>query len=323
MIEVCKRNVTLEAQKDFKVSYGTPQGSCLGPLLFLIFCNDLHFNLKSCSCILFADDTTIYRSHKNIRYLEWMVNEDLKIVADWFKCNKLTVNIDKTVSLLFSPTKNTSHKINLSIGDKPIAQCTNTKFMGVWLDNQLNWRTHYSKLLPKLKRGEKLLQQCKKFLDAPTLKILYYAQFNSHLCYSISTWGSMMPPYLLCKLQRLQDQCVGIIRPCNSPLSTVRSSLKMLNVKELIELEHLKFAHKCLHYELPVTLIKNSYLDHNVQSLRRNHNYNTRNKRLPNVVKCSDNRYKNCIFYKSFIEYSKIPPDLKDCSNTLLFVKKC
>ena len=309
--------------KDYKVTYGTPQGSCLGPLLFLIFCNDLHYNLEFCACILFADDTTIYKSHKNLRYLEWMLNEDLKIVSDWFKCNKLTLNIGKTVSLLFSPTKKTVDKLKLYIGDELINQSTNTKFLGVWLDDQLNWRMQYLKLLPKLKRGEKLLQQCKNFLDAPTLKILYYAQFHSHLCYSISTWGSMMPQYLLCKLQKLQDQCVGIIRPCKTSLSDKRLSLNMLNVTELIELEHLKFAHKCLNNELPVILIKNSYVDHNVKSLHRQHNYNTRNKRLPNVVKCSDNRYKNCVFYKSFILYSRIPQELKECTNTLLFVKKC
>ena len=308
--------------KDFKVTYGTPQGSCLGPLLFLIFCNDLNYNLEFCSCILFVDDTTIYKSHRNLRYLEWMVNEDLKIVSDWFKCNKLTLNIGKTVCLLFSPNKKAICNLKLCIGDEPIKQITSTKFLGVWLDDQLNWRTHYLKLLPKLKRGEKLLQQCKKFLDSPTLKILYYAQFHSHLSYSISTWGSMMPPYLLCKLQQLQDQCVSIIRPCKTSLSAKRLALNMLNVNELIELEHLKFAHKCLNNELPVLLIKNSYIDHNVKSLHRQHSYNTRNKRLPNAAKCSDNRYKNCVFYKSFILYSKIPQELKECTNTQLFVKK-
>ena len=157
--------------KDYKVSYGTPQGSCLSPLLFLIFCNDLYYNLEFCSCILFVDDTTIYKSHKNLRYLEWIVNEDLKIVANWFMCNKLTLNVKKTVCLLFSPNNKVPNSISLCIGNEPIVQCNNTKFLGVWLDDRLNWRTHLLKLLPKLKRGEKLLCQCKKFLDSATLKI--------------------------------------------------------------------------------------------------------------------------------------------------------
>ena len=130
-----------------------------------------------------------------------------------------------------------------------------------------------------------------------------------------------MPSYLLEKLQKVQDQCVGIICP-NTSLITARSDLNMLNVKELEELEHSKVAHKCLNNGLPVNLITNLYADHNVQSLCRSQGYNTRNKHLPNAVKCSDNRYKNCIFYKSFIEYGKLPQELKVCSTIPPFVSK-
>ena len=85
----------LEKSDSYRVEYGTPQGSCLGPLLFLIFNNDLHRVLDSYHCILFADDTTIYFTHDNMTFLEWTVNEDLKLVADWFHANKLTLNIKK------------------------------------------------------------------------------------------------------------------------------------------------------------------------------------------------------------------------------------
>ena len=78
--------------KEYDVTYRVPQGSCLGPLLFLIFCNDLPLNLTICNSILFADDTTIYKSHRNLRYLEWCVQEELKPLSSWFKSNKLTLN---------------------------------------------------------------------------------------------------------------------------------------------------------------------------------------------------------------------------------------
>ena len=84
-----------------EVSYGTPQGSCLGPLLFLVFINDLHNVVEHGLSLLFADDTTLLHSHKNLRYLKWTVEEDLNKLMDWFKANKLTLNLDKTVCVLF------------------------------------------------------------------------------------------------------------------------------------------------------------------------------------------------------------------------------
>ena len=66
----------------YLLEYGAPQGSCLGPLLFMIFVNDLYLNLEHVDCILFADDTTLYMGHRNLVYLEWCVMEDLKTIAD-------------------------------------------------------------------------------------------------------------------------------------------------------------------------------------------------------------------------------------------------
>ena len=88
--------------KKFNMNTGCPQGSCLGPLIFLIFCNDLYLNLELCSGILFADDTTIYKSHSNIDYLKWCITNDLEILTDWFKANQLSVNSNKSVAMLFS-----------------------------------------------------------------------------------------------------------------------------------------------------------------------------------------------------------------------------
>ena len=98
-----------EVYSDWKdVTHGTPQGSCLGPLLFLIFCNDLNLNLTYLSCIQFADDTTLYFTHKNLRVLQACIDHDLSILTDWFKANSLTLNIGKTNVLLFDYRKKTN-----------------------------------------------------------------------------------------------------------------------------------------------------------------------------------------------------------------------
>ena len=97
----CNVNGINDTSTSYYVNYGVPKGSCLGPLLFLVFCNDLHLNLEFTKCILFADDTTIYNSHKDLRYLAWTLEHDLSIISDWFKANKLTLNTKKSVSILF------------------------------------------------------------------------------------------------------------------------------------------------------------------------------------------------------------------------------
>ena len=88
----CRMSLNPEEVKSniHDVKFGTPQGSCLGPLIFLIFCNDLHLHLEHTNCIQFADDTTIYLGNKNLNYLKYCIEQDLGILQDWFNANKLT-----------------------------------------------------------------------------------------------------------------------------------------------------------------------------------------------------------------------------------------
>ena len=84
------------------MSFGVPQGSVLGPLLFILYSNDIHRSLSYCKSILFADDTTIYLNGKNLNVLYEQVNSDLKSLTDWFRANQLSVNPTKTKYIRFS-----------------------------------------------------------------------------------------------------------------------------------------------------------------------------------------------------------------------------
>ena len=183
-----------------KITHGAPQGSCLGPLLFLIFCNDLNLNLTYLSCIQFADDTTLYYTHKNLRVLQACIDHDLTKLTDWFRANSLTLNINKTNLLLFDYRKRESTALEIHIDGTIIKSKKKTKFLGVILDNKLQWKDHYEQLKTKINRNYSLLCKSKNLLNVHGMKVLYYAQIYSHLSYCIVLWGSMLSVELRRKL---------------------------------------------------------------------------------------------------------------------------
>ncbi len=139
--------------------YGVPQGSVLGPLCFILATNDLALTLKKCRCILFADDTTVYITSKNIRYLKESMKYDLQILVDWFKANKLTLNLEKTSFVLFQPSgRTTDEDITLSVDNIEISREKTVKFLGLYLDEHLKFDPHVKHLCSKLAKNLYMLR---------------------------------------------------------------------------------------------------------------------------------------------------------------------
>ena len=149
-----------ESSEYRSLTYGAPQGLCLGPLIFLIFTNDLNNQIENSNSILFADDTTLYKTHRNLNYLKWCLEDDLTRLSDWFKANKLTMNIDKTVCVLFQKNPN-SEKIDISIDNMSFSNAKEVKFLGMWLDENLSWSSHINKLILKISRNSNLISKNK------------------------------------------------------------------------------------------------------------------------------------------------------------------
>ena len=302
---MAKCNNTLSDK--YVINYGTPQGSCLGPLLFIIFCNDLHLHLTFLSCIQFADDTTLYCSEKSLRLIESNFNHDLVNIYDWFCANKLTLNAKKSTCMVFAPNNKKITDFSLKIGDTVIEPVTETKFLGLWLDHKLTWKKHYTELINKLNQGLNLLRKAKKLLNSTSLTSLYYAHFHSHLTYAMIVWSGMYGRGMLNRLQKKQNQCIKIV---NS--KKIKSIIK---VDDLIKIELCKLGFKITHCLLPKNL--NDCLNTNASghSLTRKHRYSTRNKsdlRIPMyrrdsfLNKCT----KEFIQLKTEIKLSKTIPEL-------------
>ena len=129
---------------------------------------------------------------------------------DWFKANKLTLNLDKTVSILFN-SKAKAIKLNLNIGDYTLQTSETVKFLGVWIDEKLAWTKHISLLMMKLKQNMHLLRFNNKFLSKDTKKLIYYAHILSHINYGILVWGNMIRQDTFTKLQKIMNKCFKLI----------------------------------------------------------------------------------------------------------------
>ena len=163
-----------------------PQGSILGPLLFLLYINDLCDVSKALDFILFADDTNIFYSHKDQNCLTEIVNTELKKLPSWFQANKLSINIKKSNFILFK-TKQNRRKLDLhfSINENEIDQVQEVLFLGVILDEHLSWN-----LARKISKSIGIICKSSFYLNNNSLCTLYYSLVYPYLHYCASVWGS-------------------------------------------------------------------------------------------------------------------------------------
>ena len=193
---------------EFSVNYGTPQGSCLGPLIFLIFCNDLNIHLTYIQCIQFADDTTLYLGHPDPTTLKSHIEHDPGVLQDWFRANKLTLNVEKSCCLIFNENACKNVDMNLMLSGQKIPVQTETKFLGVWLDKNLKWDRPITKIINRVKLRQGMLRRGKNFLTIHAKRVLFFAQVQSVLTYGIGVWGNMINQSQKTRLQRTQNQSI-------------------------------------------------------------------------------------------------------------------
>ena len=173
-IESEKRNIT----------YGVPQGSVLGPKLFIMYINDKCEIIDNLNAILFADDTSLYCSGGNLEQLLVTVEKELKTLKKWFDINKLSLNVSKTKFIIFGNRK-LSNQIKIKFADVEIEQVQDTKFLGITIDNKLNWKTHINNLRTKVSKTIAILYKMKPILDQKSLHLLYCSLVLPHISYCV------------------------------------------------------------------------------------------------------------------------------------------
>ena len=201
---------------------------------------------------------------------------DLERLYDWFRENKLTLNLNKSVIIEFGDNGHTTMN-KIKIGDYEIAREKFTKFLGVWIDSELNWNEHISRLTLKLKSRLGLLRCSKNFLNPQCMKVLYYAQVHSNLSYCLSMWGNMITTTQLKKIVKIQNQCVATIDKRLSVSDTYRK-YQILTFEDMITHETNKLWYKQYLNLLPCPLSKNMKTDDTGLDLSKSYGDNTRNK---------------------------------------------
>ena len=231
------------------VTCGVPQGSILGPILFLLYINDLSYAMDL-SVLSFADDTTLYLSHSNVKTLFQSANNELKKLYKWLCANKLAINTDKTKYLIISSKYHRYNKanLNLAINGKVIHQVGNNKaeksvkFLGVHIDEHLSWKYHIQYINEKVSNSLFIMNRAKHIIPKNIMKTLYYTLVYPYLTYGILAWGHIIHNDNN-KTFLKQKRAIRIINKAqyNSHTEPLFKASSVLKLKDIYELQTLLF----------------------------------------------------------------------------------
>ena len=241
-----------------EIKTGIPQGSILGPLFFSIMINDLVNSSNKFKFLMYADDTTIYFNLEDfpIENREVLINNELEKVNKWLKLNKPAVNVDKTKSMLFHKRRPVT-PIQFSMNNRKIDVVQYFNYLGIMLDADMSWKTHVAMVRNKLSRINGILHRLKYIYPQSILITLYKSLFVPHINYGSLLWGHAGGA-----LDKIQKKAVRTITYSNyiAHSQPLLKELNLLKVKDLFELQILKFLFKLYHNNLPPYF--NSYRSH-------------------------------------------------------------
>ena len=295
------------------VTCGVPQGSILGPLLFLMYINDLPNCLRVAAPRMFADDTSITLSAKTVADLKLAVTSELNNLTCWLRANKLSLNVAKTELMIIGSRQrlNTQcEEINISIDDRTITRVDHVKSLGLTIDAQLSWSKHVDEISKKVSSAIGALKRVRPFIPTDVAVQIYNALILPHFDYCSPVWDGMSG-CLSDKLQKLQNRAAREIT--QSPFDTSSNLLLAMLSWEKLSLRRKK--QKALIMYKTLNELAPDYLQC-LFTERHVNDYNLRNlEGKLSLPKPNTNYLKRSFCYSGACLWNNLPQDLKSvCS---------
>ena len=308
------------AKSDVKtVTYGVPQGSVLGPLLFLIYTNDLVNSINPCNKLrLFADDSNVFITKSSPQELKSEMKTTLLNLFEWFKANKLSVNLRKTSYTIFA---NKSRKVpdllnSITVNNIAIKRVSSAKYLGVTLDEKLKWDDHITSLQKTLMRTTNSFKIIKHYIPEKNKILLFNAYISSKIQYGIELYGRANPT-LLNKIQIRQNRALKVLynKDFLTPTNVLHSNFQILKVDDQYKLNVLKFVYKQQNNLLPEIFGNQFVHNHNI------HCHNTRQSKKLHLYQHHTTHGTNKISYQGPKLWNSIPTEIQGSSSLKVFSK--
>ena len=261
------------------ITCGVPQGSVLGPLLFLIYINDMPNCCPSGNTRIFADDTNVLFKAKNADEISSKGQVIMEQMNKWFMANKLTLNAKKSSFIIFRSTRSKLNNLpeRIKFNDSEITRSDSIQYLGLTLDEHLNFNLHIQNVCSSIKRYFKIFYNIRNYINKNQVEVLYYSMIYSRIKYGLIVYGFTSKKNIN-KLQSLQNQLLKVLTFKKRRHSTneIHNDLRILKVTDLFFQEKVSFVYNYVNNQLPPTF-PNYYTEfaqiHNIQTRNKNNNF--------------------------------------------------